>query len=172
MTSWSSNAWKLIIQVLYKDQGQILEFESVTKFKYLGSIISDKGSKPVVLFTIVQPTTALTKLKPIWNNKIIAAMFLSHITFSLCLWALDIDCWYWQKHPEPWKWGATVHNMVSQKRTYHKWEREMKSWKCQWTASWPSDHHSTTETVMVRQGCHSDLIRSTEFSCSMRKRPL
>ncbi|GFR69105.1 endonuclease-reverse transcriptase [Elysia marginata] len=53
-----------------KVNGQILE--SVTKFKYLGSIISDEGSKPEILSRMAQTTAALTKLKPIWNNKNIA----------------------------------------------------------------------------------------------------
>ncbi|GFN94160.1 LINE-1 retrotransposable element orf2 protein [Plakobranchus ocellatus] len=50
-----------------KVNGQILE--SVTKFKYLGSIISDEGSKPEILSRIAQTTIILTKFKPIWNTK-------------------------------------------------------------------------------------------------------
>ncbi|GFR88062.1 hypothetical protein ElyMa_002508300 [Elysia marginata] len=42
--------------------------EKVTKFKYLGSIISNQGSKPKMLSRIAQTTAALTKLQPIWNN--------------------------------------------------------------------------------------------------------
>ncbi|GFO50542.1 endonuclease-reverse transcriptase [Plakobranchus ocellatus] len=50
-----------------KVNGQILK--RVTKFKYLGSIITDEGSKPEILSRIAQTTAAVTKLKPIWNNK-------------------------------------------------------------------------------------------------------
>ncbi|GFR73163.1 endonuclease-reverse transcriptase [Elysia marginata] len=50
--------------------GQIIE--SVTKFKYLGSIISDEGSKPEILSRIAQATAHLTQLKPIRNNKNVA----------------------------------------------------------------------------------------------------
>ncbi|GFN98174.1 endonuclease-reverse transcriptase [Plakobranchus ocellatus] len=64
-----------------KVKGQILE--SVTKFKYLGSIISDEGSKPEILSRIVQTTAAMTKLKPIWNNKNIAIS--SKIRLLRCL---------------------------------------------------------------------------------------
>ncbi|GFR83668.1 endonuclease-reverse transcriptase [Elysia marginata] len=46
-----------------KVNGQILE--RVTKFKYLGSIMSDEGPKPEILSRIAQTTAALTKLKPI-----------------------------------------------------------------------------------------------------------
>ena len=43
--------------------GQKLEI--VTRFKYLGSVITDKGSKPEILFGIAQTTAALTRLKPV-----------------------------------------------------------------------------------------------------------
>ena len=37
--------------------------------KYLGTIISDEGSKQEILSRIVQTTAAITKLKCIWRNK-------------------------------------------------------------------------------------------------------
>ncbi|WP_419588256.1 RNA-directed DNA polymerase, partial [Thiolapillus sp.] len=45
-----------------KVNGQKLE--TVTSFKYLGSIITDEGSKPELLCRIAQATAALTRLKP------------------------------------------------------------------------------------------------------------
>ena len=39
--------------------------ETVTAFKYLGSIVTDEGSKPEVLARIAQTVAALSKLKPI-----------------------------------------------------------------------------------------------------------
>ena len=39
------------------------KLETVTSFKYLGSIITDEGSKPEILFRIAQTTAAFTKLK-------------------------------------------------------------------------------------------------------------
>ena len=53
-----------------KDQA----LSTVTRFKYLGAVISDEGSKPEVLSKIAQATAALAKLKPIWRD--------SHITIS------------------------------------------------------------------------------------------
>ena len=41
------------------------KLETVTSFKYLGSVISDKGSKPEILSRIAQTTAALTWLKPV-----------------------------------------------------------------------------------------------------------
>ena len=45
-----------------KVNGQKLE--TVTRFKYLGSVITDEGSKPEILSRIEQTTAALTGLKP------------------------------------------------------------------------------------------------------------
>ena len=47
-------------------------FETVTSFKYLDSIITDEGSKPEVISRIAQTTAALTKLKPVWNDRSIS----------------------------------------------------------------------------------------------------
>ena len=47
-----------------KVNGQKLE--TVTSFKYLGSVITDEGSKPELLFRITQTTATLTRLKPVW----------------------------------------------------------------------------------------------------------
>ena len=50
-----------------KVNGQKLE--TVTSFKYLGSVITDEGSKPELLSRIAQTTAALTRLKPVWNDR-------------------------------------------------------------------------------------------------------
>ena len=41
------------------------KLETVTSFKYLGSVITDEGSKPEILSRITQTTAALTRLKPV-----------------------------------------------------------------------------------------------------------
>ena len=48
------------------------KLETVTSFKYLGSVIPDEGSKPEILSSIAQTTAALTKLKPVWIDKSIS----------------------------------------------------------------------------------------------------
>ena len=55
------------IQREIKVKGQKLG--TVTSFKYLRAVVSDNGSKPEVLSTIVQATAAFTKLKPILSCK-------------------------------------------------------------------------------------------------------
>ena len=49
-----------------KINGQKLE--TVTSFKYLGSVITDEGSRPELLSRIAQTTAALTRLKPVLND--------------------------------------------------------------------------------------------------------
>ena len=46
-----------------KINGQKLE--TVTSFKYLGSVVIDKDSKPEILSRIAQTTATLTLLKPV-----------------------------------------------------------------------------------------------------------
>ena len=53
-----------------KVNGQRLE--TVTSFKYLGSVITDEVSKPEILSRIAQATAALTTLKPGWIVKSIS----------------------------------------------------------------------------------------------------
>ena len=53
-----------------KINGQKLE--TVTSFKYLGSVTTDEGSKPEILSRIAQATAALSRLKPVWNNRSIS----------------------------------------------------------------------------------------------------
>ena len=48
------------------------KLETVTSFKYLGSVITDESSKPEILSRIAQTTAALTRLKPVWIDKSIS----------------------------------------------------------------------------------------------------
>ena len=50
-----------------KVNGQKLE--TVTSFRYLGSVMTDEGSKPEILSRIAQTTATLTRLKPVWNDR-------------------------------------------------------------------------------------------------------
>ena len=58
-----------------KVNGQTLE--TVTRFKYLGSVTTDEDSKSEILSRIVQTTAVLTRLKPVWNDR----TFLSVLRF-------------------------------------------------------------------------------------------
>ena len=43
--------------------------ETVSNFKYLGSVVTDEGSKPQIISRIAQKTATLTRLKPTWKYK-------------------------------------------------------------------------------------------------------
>ena len=60
-----------------KVNGQKLE--TVTNFKYLGSVITDEGSKPEA----AQTTGALARLKPIWNERSISLSSKTRLMRSL-----------------------------------------------------------------------------------------
>ena len=49
------------------------QLETVTSFKYLGSVITNEGSKPEILPRTAQATAALTRLKPVWIDKSISS---------------------------------------------------------------------------------------------------
>ena len=53
-----------------KVNGQKLE--TVKCFKYLGSVITDEGSKSEILSRTAQTTAALTRLKPVWKDRSIS----------------------------------------------------------------------------------------------------
>ena len=75
--------------IVVKVNGQKLE--TVTSFKYLGSIITDEGSKPEILSRIAQTTAALTRLKPVWNDRNISLSskirLMSSLVTSIFLYA-------------------------------------------------------------------------------------
>ena len=48
------------------------KLETVTSFRFLGSVIPNEGSKPDILSRIAQTTAALTRLKPVWNDRSIS----------------------------------------------------------------------------------------------------
>ena len=56
------------------------KLESVTSFRYLGSVITDEGSKPEILSRIANMTAALTRLKPFEST----GAFLSVPTYNSC----------------------------------------------------------------------------------------
>ena len=81
-----------------KVNGQKLE--TVTSFKYLGSVITDDGSKPEILSGIDRQTAALTRLKSVWINKSISlsskirllrSLVTSNFLYACESWTLTTD---------------------------------------------------------------------------------
>ena len=71
------------------------KLETVRSFKYLGAIVSAEGSKPEALSRIAQTTAAVTKLKVIWNDKIIAISSKIRLMRSLAMSIFLYACETW-----------------------------------------------------------------------------
>ena len=70
-----------------KVNGQRLE--TVKSFRYLGSMITDEGSKPEILARIAQTTAALRRLKPLWNDRNITVSSKIRLVMSIFLYASE-----------------------------------------------------------------------------------
>ena len=81
------------IKTEIKVNGQKLE--TVASFKYLGSVISDEGSKPEILSRIAQTTAAATRLKPVWNDRSISLSSKIRLMHSLVTSIFLYACESW-----------------------------------------------------------------------------
>ena len=94
--------------MLIKVNGQKLEI--VRSFKYLGSVITAEESKPEILSRIAQTMTALTRLKPVWNDRSISLISKIPLICSLVTAMFLYACESWtltavlqRRIQAPWK---------------------------------------------------------------------
>ena len=78
--------------------GQSLE--QVDKFKYLGAIVTNQGSKPEVLARISEDVAALTKLRPIWAGKTVTLKTKIRLLRSLVTSVFLYACESWTLTPD------------------------------------------------------------------------
>ena len=71
------------------------KLETVTSFKYLGSVITDESSKPEILSRIAQTTAALTRLKPVWIYRSISVSSKIQLMCSLVTSVFLYACESW-----------------------------------------------------------------------------
>ena len=69
--------------------------EAVENFKYLGTTISNEGSKPEILSRIARTTTALSRLKIIWKDKNISLASEVKLMRTLILSTFLYACESW-----------------------------------------------------------------------------
>ena len=104
-----------------KINGQKLE--TVTSFKYLGSVITNAGSKPEILSRTAQTIAALTRLKPVWNDRSISLsskLRLMHsLVTSIFLYAVNHGPSQQSSKEEykPWKCVATARYYTAHTKT-------------------------------------------------------
>ena len=89
-----------MLKVLKEIHSNNTTLEPVDKFKYLGTIITDKVSKPEVLSRIAQAQTALTKLKVNWKDKNIQTKSKVRLMRSLVISVLLYACETWTLNVE------------------------------------------------------------------------
>ncbi|KAK2189654.1 hypothetical protein NP493_100g02015 [Ridgeia piscesae] len=75
------------------------KLDCVNRFKYLGAIIADEGSKLEILARIAQATAALTKLKTIWNDRNIALSSMIRLMRSLVI-SIFLCAWHGDEMPQ------------------------------------------------------------------------
>ena len=71
------------------------ELETVTSFKYMGSVITYSGSKSEILSRIAQTTAALTRLKLVWIDKSISFSSKIRLMRSLVTFIFLYACKSW-----------------------------------------------------------------------------
>ena len=91
------------------------KLETVTSFKYVGSVITDKGSKHEILYRTAQATEALTRLKPVWNDRSISLSSKIRLMCSLVTAIFLYAC-------ESWILTAELQRRIQamEVRCYHK----------------------------------------------------
>ena len=126
-----------------KVNGQKLE--TVTSFKYLSSVITDEGSKPEIFSRIAQTTAALTKLKPVWNDRSISLSSKIRLMRSLVISIFPYAC-------EPWTLTAELQRRIQ--------TMEMRCYRKILRISYKD--HVTNEEVLAKIqqaiGPHEDLL--------------
>ena len=124
--------------------------EKVTSFKYLGSVITDEGSKPEILSRIAQTTAALTRLKPIWIDKSISLSSKIRLKRSLVTSIFLYAC-------EPWTLTAELKRRIQamEMRCYRKilcisYKDHVTNEEAgKRTTQRPTDHHKEKQTAVV-----------------------
>ena len=91
------------------------KLETVTSFKYLGSVITDEGYKPEMISRIAQTTAALIRLKPVWIDKSISLSSKIRLMRSFVTSIFLYAC-------ESWTLKAELQRRIQamEMRCYHK----------------------------------------------------
>ena len=71
------------------------KLEIVNKFKYLGAIVTDEGSKPEILSRIALTITAMARLKTVWKDRNISVSSKIRLMRSLVVSVFLYACESW-----------------------------------------------------------------------------
>ena len=133
------------------------KLETVTSFKYLGSVITDEGSKPEILSRIAQATAALTRLKPVRNDRSISLSSKIRLMHSLVTPISLYACESWTLTAELQRRIQVMETRCYRKILHisykeHVANEEVRA-KIQQAIGphedLPPDHHKDTQTAVV-----------------------
>ena len=121
------------------------KLETVTSFKYLGSVVSDKDSKPKIFSRIAQTTAAFKRLRPVWNDWSIFLCSKMRLMWSLVTTIFLYAC-------ESWTLTAELQRRI----------RAMEMWCYHKILRISYKDHVTNEEVRAKiqqaTGPHEDLL--------------
>ena len=108
------------------------KLETVTSFKCLDSVVSDEGLKSETLARISQTTAALTRLKPVWNDRSVSLSSKMRLMRSLVNIHLPVCSWIMDPHSRAAKKNTSHGNEVLPQDTMDlihrpRYQRAMKS---------------------------------------------
>ena len=128
------------------------KLETVTSFKYLGSVLSKEGSKLEILSSIAQTTAALKRLKAVWNDRsmsLSSKIWLMHTPLlhsSSCMLVNHGPSQQsWKEKCEPWKWGANARYYATHTKTILSTRKSVPR------ASRQSDHKKMSWPSIVKR---------------------
>ena len=135
--------------------GEKLDY--VNRFKYLGAVIADEGSKPDILTRIAQATAALAKRKTIWNDRNIALSSKIRLMRSLVISIFLYACESWTLTADTERKIQANGDEMRQKAPRHHLQRPhlqrrgaKQNSASHWASRRPLDHSKATQTEMVR----------------------
>ena len=99
------------------------KLETVQSFRYLGSVVTDEGSKQEIMSSIAQTIGALTKLKTIWKDKNIALSSMIRLMRSLVISIFLYACETWTLTAELEKKDTNYRNEMLPKTLGHLLQR-------------------------------------------------
>ena len=128
----------------------------VTRFKYLGSVTTDDGSKPEILSRIAQATAALTRLKRVWNDRSSSLSYKIRLKLSLVTSIFLYACESWTLTAELQRRIQTMEMScyrkilrISYKRPCYQRGSPYRDPACNRTTRRPPDHCKETLTAVI-----------------------
>ena len=140
------------------------KLETVTGFKYLGSVITGEGSKSEILSRIAQTTAALTSLKPVWIKKNISLSSKIRLMRSLVKSIFLYACESWTLTAELQSYGNKVllqDAMHLLQGPCHQGGSPCQDPAGNRTTRRPPDHRKETQTVGYRHVPRSSGLAKT-----------